>query len=97
MFMRQCHHFVETLIKERKVSNIEKLTEAFVTSLGINREDVIDTLKYNSISQWDSIAHMTLVAELEAVFDVMLDTDQIIDMSSVSKAKEILVTHGVEF
>jgi len=79
------------------MSNTDKLTEAFVTSLGIGNEEVVDTLKYNSISQWDSIAHMTLVAELEAVFDVMLDTDQIIDMSSVAKAKEILAVHGVEF
>ena len=37
------------------------------------------------------------VAELEACFDVMLDTDEIIDMSSVSKARQILQNHGVAF
>ena len=79
------------------MSNNEKLVGAFTTSLGISRDLVGDDLQYNSIPEWDSIAHMTLIAELESIFDVMLDTDQIIDMSSVAKAKEILSTHDVEF
>jgi acyl carrier protein len=79
------------------VSNNGKLVEAFVTSLGVSDDLVKDGLEYNSISEWDSIGHMTLIAELEAAFDVMLDTDQIIDMSSVAKAKEILSTHDVKF
>lgn len=79
------------------MSNNGKLVEAFVTSLGVSDDLVKDGLEYNSISEWDSIGHMTLIAELEAAFDVMLDTDQIIDMSSVAKAKEILSTHDVKF
>lgn len=79
------------------MSNNDKLRNAFVTSLGISEDLFNDDLKYNSISQWDSIAHMTLVAELENIFDVMFDTDQIIDMSSVAKAREILSLHDIEF
>lgn len=40
---------------------------------------------------------MVLVAELENIFDVMLDTDDIIDMSSFEKAKEILTKYHVVF
>ncbi|MCK8087067.1 phosphopantetheine-binding protein [Vibrio sp. 1CM8B] len=79
------------------MNNNLKLQEAFMTALGVSKNVINDDLKYNSIEEWDSIAHMTLVAELEGVFDVMLDTDQIIDMSSVGKAREILTTHDVEF
>ena len=79
------------------MSNKKKLVEAFCSSLGISSDLVNDELLYNSIPEWDSIAHMTLIAELESVFDVMLDTDQIIDMSSVAKATEILSTHDVQF
>lgn len=78
------------------MSNEILLVEAFSTSLGIEKSTVTDELKYNSIPEWDSIAHMTLVAELESVFDIMLDTDDIIDMSSVGKSKEILRKYGVE-
>ncbi len=78
-------------------TNIEKLTAAFVTALDIDASAVTDDLAYNSIEQWDSTAHMILIAELEDQFDVMLDTDDIIDMSSVGKAKEILGKYELSF
>lgn len=72
------------------MENKEKLTKAFTESLGIEPHMVTDELTYNTIPQWDSTAHMVLIAELENVFDVMLDTDDIIDLSSVAQAKIIL-------
>lgn len=77
--------------------NNKKLVEAFCNALEINELIVVDGLKYQSIEQWDSISHMMLIAELEDVFDVELDTDDVINMSSVSKAKEILNKNGIEF
>jgi acyl carrier protein len=38
---------------------------------------------------------MALVAALEEAFDIMLDTDDIIGMSSVAVAKEILAKYGI--
>ncbi len=70
-----------------------KLKQAFVTALEITEDVVTDDLTYNTIKQWDSTAHMMLVAELEGVFDIMLDTDDIIDMSSFGKAKEIVAKY----
>lgn len=78
-------------------SNQQSLVEGFSTALAIPQEQVTDDLAYNSIPQWDSIAHMTLVAELESRFDVMMDTDDIIDMSSAAKARDILGKYGVTF
>lgn len=77
--------------------NNKKLIEAFCNALEIEETIVIDDLKYQSIEQWDSISHMMLIAELEDVFDVEIDTDDVIDMSSVAKAKEILNKSGIEF
>lgn len=77
--------------------NAVKLTKAFSSSLSIEESHIEDDLQYNSIPQWDSVAHMILVAELENVFEVMLETDDIIGMSSVAKAKEILTKHGISF
>ncbi|WP_416305808.1 acyl carrier protein [Neptunicella sp. SCSIO 80796] len=79
------------------MTTTEKLYQAFATGLGIEIDSVSDELAYNSIPQWDSTAHMILIAELENQFDVMLDTDDIIDMSSVSKAKQILAKHRIAF
>ncbi len=50
------------------------------------------------IPAWDSIGHMSLVAALEEAFDIMMDTDDIIDFSSYKKGMEILSEkYGVEF
>lgn len=73
--------------------NQEKLIQCFVNALSLEAAQVTDELKYNSIPQWDSTAHMMLVAELETEFEVMLDTDDIIDMSSVARAKTILAKY----
>jgi len=78
------------------MNNREKLIEVFVQSLGVKSSIITDELQYNSISEWDSVAHMSLIAELEDVFDIMLDTDDIIDMSSPAKAREILIKYDVE-
>jgi len=77
--------------------NESRLKKCFVDALGIPVEQTNDQLTYNSIKQWDSVAHMALVAALETEFNVMLDTDEIIAMSSVSVAREILQKHGVAF
>ncbi len=79
------------------MNNNEKLQQVFCQALGIEPRQVTDTLTYNTIKEWDSTAHMILIAELEDSFDVMLDTDDIIDMSSVGKAKEILTKYDIQF
>jgi acyl carrier protein len=77
--------------------NEQKLRTIFAEVLGIPEEQVVDDLQYNSIPEWDSIAHMALVAAIDEAFDIMMDTDDVIDMSSFAKAKEILQKYGVEF
>ncbi len=79
------------------VNNKEKLVNSFCEALGIEEAVATGELEYNSIAEWDSVAHMALIAKLEQVFDIMLDTDDIIDMSSLDKAQEILARYDVEF
>lgn len=79
------------------IMNQEKLQKIFAESLNISTSLVTDELTYNSIPEWDSVAHMALIAEIEEAFDIMLDTDDVLDMSSFAKAKEILVKYEVEF
>lgn len=79
------------------MSNTIKLHNAFAQSLQIDASKVSQDLAYKEIAEWDSVAHMALIAEIEAVFDVMLDTDDILAMNSVAKAEEILVKHGILF
>lgn len=79
------------------MNNEQKLREIFAEALQIDVEQVTDTLSYNGIPEWDSIAHMALIAEIDYAFDTMLDTDDVLDMSSFAKAKEILAKYEVQF
>lgn len=77
--------------------NEHKLRQVFAEALAIEAERVNDELAYNQIEEWDSTAHMILIAQLEDCFEVMLDTDDIIDMSSFAKARQILAKYEVIF
>jgi len=77
--------------------NKEKLRDCFSRSLGVPLERVTDDLAYNTIPEWDSVAHMALVADLESTFGLLFETDDILDLSTVGKAVEILGRHGVSF
>lgn len=79
------------------MNNEQKLREIFAESLGIELAQVTDELAYNTIPEWDSIAHMALISEIDDVFDTMLDTDDVLDMSTFAKAKEILMKYDIIF
>ncbi|MCR4691491.1 MAG: acyl carrier protein [Lachnospiraceae bacterium] len=80
------------------MTNLEKYNNAFIETFEI-KEDMLPDLKYQDIDAWDSVGHMGLIAALEDAFDIMMDTDDIIDFSSYQKGKEILAKddYGVEF
>ena len=79
------------------MSNLEKYNNAFIETLEITEEKLVG-LQYQAIEAWDSVGHMSLIAALEDAFDIMMDTDDIIDLSSYEKGKEILTAnYDIEF
>ncbi len=79
------------------MTNIEKYNKTFIDFFKIEEKYLFD-LKYQSITAWDSIGHMGLIAELEMAFDIMMDTDDVIELSSYNKGKEILTkSFNIEF
>ena len=79
------------------MKNIEIYKNAFVESFEIALDDLSEDLDYNSISEWDSVGHMTLIANLEESFDIAMDTEDVIDFSSFKKGIEILKKYKIEF
>jgi acyl carrier protein len=75
---------------------LSDLNAVVAKALMLDPSKISDDLEYNSIPEWDSVAHMALIAELEATYDVMLDTDDIVAMSSVGKIRVILKKYDVE-
>ena len=77
------------------MTNLEKYNEVFTNSFQIT-DDLLPTLTYQSVNGWDSVGHMGLIASLEDSFDIMIDTDDIIDFSSYERGKEIMKKYDVE-
>lgn len=77
--------------------NEQKLRQAFALGLNLQDADINEDLQYATSQGWDSIAHMALIASLDSTFDIMMDTDDVIDLSSYGKAREILTKYGVQF
>tara|TARA_B100001123_G_C15309240_1_gene1023762 strand:+ start:1048 stop:1287 length:240 start_codon:yes stop_codon:yes gene_type:complete len=76
------------------MENYKKYCSAFSTTFSIS-EDKMENLEYNKIEEWDSIGHMTLIAELEQIFEISIDTDDVIDFSSFKKGKQIVKKYGI--
>jgi acyl carrier protein len=68
----------------------EKLRAVFVESLDLDEGADVEKLEYRGIEAWDSVGHMSLVAAIEDEFDVQLDTDQVIDLSSFNVALDLV-------
>ena len=62
------------------MTNLEKYNNVFMQNLQITEEQLAG-LQYLGVELWDSVGHMSLVAALEDEFDIMIDTDDIIDLS----------------
>ena len=80
------------------MTNLELYNNAFIEVFEITGEQ-LPGLKYQDIPAWDSVGHMSLIAALEDAFDIMMDTDDIIDFSSYEKGMEILAKeeYGIKF
>lgn len=77
------------------MTNLEKYTNAFTSTFDINPEETAG-LKYQGIEAWDSVGHMGLVAAIEDAFGIMMEADDIVDLSSFEKGKEILKKYNIE-
>ena len=72
-------------------TSISRLTNVFNRVFGLERID--ETLSILTYEPWDSMAHITLIMELETEFGIQISTDQAIEMTSVP---EILAALGQE-
>ena len=77
------------------MNNIEKYKSAFLETFNI-KDEKLTSLEYQGINEWDSVGHMNLIAALEENFDIMMDTEDIVDFSSFDKGIEILKKYEIE-
>jgi acyl carrier protein len=75
------------------MSDSLRLDAAIRRGLGLLDDEDVTGLAYGRTESWDSVAHMQLVAAIENEFGIMMETDDVIAMSSYAAARQILNDH----
>ena len=71
----------------------EKLKKIFKTALEIKEDSVdVNNLNYGD-NGWDSLVHMIIISEIENEFSIMLEAEDILEMSSVDKTESIILKY----
>lgn len=79
------------------MDNLEKYNDIFCDVFGVDVEQLNDTFTFGCVKEWDSVAHMNLISELEDTFDVMFETEDILHYGSYLNGIEILKKYDVKF
>ena len=78
------------------MENLEKYNNAFAQVFGAKAEELNDNYGKDTVGEWDSVHQLSLIAEFEEAFDIMFDPEDIMEMTSYAKGKEILKKYEVE-
>lgn len=77
------------------MNNLQKYEKIFIKIFSVEKSK-LKKLKYQSIPQWDSVGHMSMVSNLEETFKITMDIDDIVDFSSFEKGKKILKKYKIK-
>jgi len=77
------------------MNNLEKYNAVFMRVFNVSQDVLNDSFTFRDVPQWDSVAHLTLISELEDTFDIMLDSDDILHYGSYKNGIKIMNKYGV--
>lgn len=79
------------------MTNLEKYNNVFIDCFSITPDMLNASFTYQCVAAWDSVGHMGMIAAIEETFNIMMETDDIIDFSSYTVGMEKLKKYGVVF
>jgi len=77
------------------VTNREKYDQVFIECFLVESNVLDEKFVYQSVEEWDSVGHMSMIAALEEVFEIMIETDDIIDFGSYTIGIDILAKYDI--
>ena len=69
---------------------VDRIAAVFDEILGVPKDRFALDLAPESVPNWDSVGHMSLVARLEREFEIQFEVDEIMEMSSPQRIVEIV-------
>lgn len=67
-----------------------EIRELIAKILNVSTDVVVDDLAVGDIPEWDSLAHMNIIASIEKEFGITIDIEQTLDIEDVEDIIEIV-------
>lgn len=73
----------------------DRVINLFSQVLGVSAGNLSNNSSPDNVAEWDSLAAMHLVAEIEETFNVEFSTKDIMKMQTIGIVKSVLIEKGV--
>ena len=74
------------------MTNLEKLNQIFCDVYNVDESVLNETFINTNVETWDSIHQLSMVAAIEEAFDLMMDAEDILEMTSYENVKQLLAS-----
>lgn len=71
----------------------EQLKEVFATALDLETGEIKEDSSQDNLEDWDSLGHLNLISEVEKKFKVKITMDEVMEMTTYAKVKEVVSNH----
>ena len=78
------------------MTNKEKYNQAFIEVFGVEENVLNSSFAKENVESWDSVHQLNIIALLEESFDIMLDPEDIMELTSYDKGLAIMAKYDVE-
>lgn len=72
---------------------MEKLSQILSDNFKLSMEETSKNYGMKDIKNWDSLSHMNLIVAIEDEFKIQLTGDEIAEMTTFDKIREIVEKH----
>lgn len=74
------------------MTNLEKLNQIFCEVYSVEESTLNENFVNTNVETWDSIHQLSMVAAIEEAFDLMMDAEDILEMTSYENVKQLLAS-----
>ena len=74
------------------MTNLEKLNQIFCEVYSVEESVLNEDFVNTNVETWDSIHQLSMVAAIEEAFDLMMDAEDILEMTSYVNVKNLLTS-----
>lgn len=74
------------------MTSLEKLNQIFCEVYSVEESALNEEFVNTNVDTWDSIHQLSMVAAIEEAFDLMMDAEDILEMTSYVNVKKLLTS-----